>query len=186
MTTDTLTDFEFRVAAGLRAYADRPGLMRAPEAVVAEVLTRSRPQPRRWVLPAAAATLVVAVVAAVAGIQFLSNFAASRPSSATVNGRDYGVAIVRSLEVPATAVTPYGDVRSDDRHLFAEDAVAYAIVGIDPAVALIVPTRPGAGDDAGSYGDWILLERGAATLQLCPYFDLTSEFTPAECLEDSP
>jgi len=185
MMTDRPTDFELRLAAGLRTYADQSGLMRRPEAAVAEVLARSRPQPRRWVLPVAAATLVVALVAAVAGIQLL-NSAASRPSTTTVNGREYRVAIVRSLEVPSTALTQYGDVRSDDDHLFAENAVAYAIVGIDPEVALIVPTRPGAGDDAGSYGNWILLERGAVILQLCPYFDPNSEFTPPECLEGSP
>jgi len=96
------------------------------------------------------------------------------------------VGYIYPLEVPSTALTQYGDVRSDDDHLFAENAVAYAIVGIDPEVALIVPTRPGAGDDAGSYGNWILLERGAVILQLCPYFDPNSEFTPPECLEGSP
>lgn len=186
MTTERAIDFELRLASAMRTYTDQPGLKRPSEAVVADVLARARPQRHRWVLPAAAAAVVV-LVAVVAGIQLLGNYAASRPSTAFVDGREYGIAIVRSLDIPPTALTRYGEVRSDDRHLFADDAVAYAIVGIDPEQALVVAARPGAGDDAGSYGDWILLVRSAVTRQLCPYFDPNSEFTPSECLvEGSP
>ncbi|MGH2446283.1 MAG: hypothetical protein ACRDGD_09630 [Candidatus Limnocylindria bacterium] len=130
-----------------------------------------------------AATLV-AVVVGVGAMQLLS-LSASRGSEARVNGATYSISIGRSLVLDEDDLTPIGELESAERSDLFADPTAYAIDGVDPDDALVVRAAPGQRDDAGPYGDWILLMRGAIRAgeigPLCPYIDPTSPFSPEEC-----
>jgi hypothetical protein len=176
-----MTPFELRLSTELRAYVEAADLDRAPEAVVDDVL--AMPSRRgSWRIPAGIAAAVLIVAGAAAGIRALDGMA-SRPAEASVRGQTYGLAVVRSLEFASGDLSPYGEVSSSEEAYFADDT-AYAVRGVDPNVALVVRLEPGLTDDAGPWGEWILLTRGPAPNSLCPYYDPESSFTPHDCLEE--
>lgn len=170
MTTEPMTDFEQRLAASLREYAEA-----ATPVPYADPVARSATR-RRPLLAAAAVALLVVV--GVGALQ-LASMSASRPAEVRVDGRTYAISIARSLTLGEDDVTVIGVVETSERFLFA-DSTAYAVDGVDPNDALVARVAPGQSDDGGSYGTWILLIRGEIRA-LCPYFDPASPATPAQC-----
>lgn len=107
---------------------------------------------------------------------------ASRLARTTVNGLTYTVAVARSLTVEPDALRPYATFTNLQTFVEPDEAMTYAIDGIDPDRALVVKLKPGQADDAGPIGDYLVLVRGDNTFSLlCPYFDPTAEATPAVC-----
>jgi len=107
---------------------------------------------------------------------------ALKPAVAVVNGKEYAVAVARSLHVDAADLTAYAQVESSSEEHWMSEMTAFAVAGVDPSVALVVRTVPGATDDAGPIGDHLLLLRGNdAVMAVCEYLDPQSEFTPDVC-----
>lgn len=175
MTTEPMTDFEQRLAASLREYAET-----ATPVPYAESAAKSAT--RRMPLLAAAAVALLMVVGV--GVLQFASMSASRPAEVRVDGRTYAISIARSLALGEDDVTAIGDVETSEGYLFA-DSTAYAVDGVDPNDALVARVAPGLADDGGPYGDWILLIRGEIQA-LCPYFDPVSPSTPAQCRGTTP
>lgn len=172
MTTEPMDEFEGRLERALHRYVESAALT-VPG--VPSPRPARRPFPLQW-----AAVVVVLLVVVAGGASWLLGTAGSRPAETRVDGRTYHISIARSLMLDASDVTPFAPVDStEESYLFAE-MTAYAVDGVDPDDALVVPAAPGLRDDGGPYGDWILLLRGG-TSALCPYFDPSAEATPPEC-----
>jgi hypothetical protein len=170
MTTEPMTDFEQRLTASLREYAEAATPVPYAEPVATSVS-------RRMPLLAAAAVALLMVVG-VGALQLVS-MSASRPAEVRVDGRTYAISMARSLSLGEDDVTAIGDVETSEGYLFA-DSTAYAVDGVDPNDALVARVAPGQVDGGGPYGAWVVLIRGEIRA-LCPYFDPASPATPAEC-----
>lgn len=172
MTIEPMDEFEVRLERALHRYVesaalDVPGVPSARAA-------------RSWFPLRLAAAAVVLLVVVAGGAFWLLGTAGIRPAETTVDGRTYHISIARSLVLDESDVTPFAPLDStEEAYLFAE-MTAYAVDGVDPDDALVVPAAPGLRDEAGPYGDWILLLRGGMSA-LCPYFDPLAEATPPEC-----
>lgn len=170
MTTEPMTEFEQRLAASLREYAEAV----TPVPYAEPVATSAK---RRMPLLAAAAVALLVVIG-MGALQF-ANMAASRPAEVRVEGVTYAISIARGLQLDEGDITAVGEVETSEGYLFA-DPTAYAVNGVDPNDALVARVASGQADDGGSYGDWIVLIRGEIRA-LCPYFDPVSPATPAQC-----
>ena len=85
------------------------------------------------------------------------------------------------LRATASDLTRYGPIdRADYASAFAEQS-AYALRGVDPQAALVVPVKPGsdAVDPGSDY--FLLLGTGSPFPGLCPYFIPGAPGTLAEC-----
>jgi CubicO group peptidase (beta-lactamase class C family) len=104
------------------------------------------------------------------------------PAHAWVSGVEYTLAGAAGLGATASDLTRYGQIdRSDDDSVFAEP-VAYALRGVDPQAALVVPVKRGMEDVVEPGSDyWLLLGTGSPFPALCPYFIPGAPGTPAEC-----
>jgi len=182
---DELDAREQELSAHLRTYVAEAVVQRQPEKVVASVLA-SRPRsafllPRFPLVPLAA--LLVAVTVGAAAIGYLGTESASSPATAVVGGLEYQMAAARSLDLPSSALEPYGSATQiqADAALF-DGLTVYAVRGVDPATVLVLKLMPDARDDAGSLGEVFLLIRGPdAFRSLCPYFEPSNEATPRDC-----
>ncbi len=129
-------------------------------------------------------TAIVAALAVgvVVVIGLALNGPASGPGHAWVSGVEYTLAGAPSLRATASDLTRYGQIdQSDDDSAFAE-LVAYALRGVDPRAALVVPVKPGVEDVVEPGSDFILLVGyGSRYPALCPYFIPGAPGTPAEC-----
>jgi hypothetical protein len=177
--SETLADFEQDFAKALQAYADAAVAPTPPEHVLADILRRKASRRRSW-LQLAAFSAVVVVVAGVVGIWALTPTGSQIPK-ATVADIQYDVAVARSLVVQQSDLTRYGAVVSADFGWAFSESVAYELRGVDPDAALVVPARPGASDDAGSWGDYLLLWGPSDPFpEICRYFS-DAPGTPDEC-----
>lgn len=122
----------------------------------------------------------LAVGALVAALAF--NGSGDGPAHAWVYGMEYTLAGASSLRATAADLTRYGPIdRSDDDSAFAEP-VAYALRGVDPHIALVVPVKRGLEDIVEPGSDFILLfGTGPLVPALCPYFIAGAPGTPAGC-----
>ena len=104
------------------------------------------------------------------------------PGHAWVSGVEYTLAGAPGLRASASDLTRYGQIdRSDDGSAFAEP-VAYALRGVDPQAALVVPVKQDMEDVVEPGSDFILLiGYGSRYPALCPYFIPGGPGTPAEC-----
>jgi hypothetical protein len=128
------------------------------------------------------AALLLAVMAAGGVLLWLTGqFGPSQVATANVDGLEYGVSAARSLQVPPELVSRYGTVASTNAPLDLDGTSVYSILGIDPALVLLMKLKPGAHDDLGLLGDYALLVRGSGFEELCPYFDPFSEGAPTVC-----
>ncbi len=109
-------------------------------------------------------------------------------NSQGVTGRvgdlDYEVGVARSLHVREADLKPYGQVsrHTPQEFCFAESA-AYALRGVDPQAALVVPWAGDPRDDFGPIGECALLYRDLrqAAPAICAYFDPDHEATITGC-----
>lgn len=98
--------------------------------------------------------------------------------TAVVDGREYGVAVVRGIVVDSGDLTPVGTIeRATDTSPFADDTV-YALQDVAPDTFLMVRLKPGLGDDAGPWGEYMGLLGGGHDEDLCPYF---ARLAPSWC-----
>lgn len=129
----------------------------------------------RWGMLLASAFIVAAIASG----------CISGPPKATVNETTYQVIVARSLIVSPDDLTEYGEVHSytDSGGYPFEGDTAYALDGVSPALAVVVPWAPGLTDDGGALGDWALLESTPTSdiPGICDYFDPGSEATPTNC-----
>lgn len=180
---DKLGSADELVATRLRALVSSTVRPRDPNMVVASAMTAPR---RRWPVhfarlpsaaPAALAVLLLVASAAGASVLF-GDQSGSRPATATVNGLKYTLSSARGFEFPSERIVPYGEATGieDDR---VEGASVFSIVSIEPTSILLIRLQPGAHDDVGPLGEFLILARGPnAFTDLCQYFDLASEFRP--------
>lgn len=167
------------LAAAFKAHTATVLVGRNPSAVAAEAMSRNT-RPGRLGMPVLA-TVALALVAAVSVAVFqFSGQTGSQPSTMDVNGVTYGLVAARSLVVTEGDLTPYADATGAASDLPLAGRTAYAIRGVDPGHALVVPLQPGAADDVGSLGRYALLIRGSFA-DLCHLFDGSSPATPTEC-----
>ena len=169
------------IASALKWYASRVLAGRNPVTVAADVVIRGRRARKSAVrIPATlAAALAIALILGATTAMFLGQ-AGSSPATADVNGLTYGVAAVRSLHISEADLRAYGELGRFDSGLQIRGTTAYAIRGVDPRDALVVPLRAGAQDEGGPLGDYVLLVRGSYAA-LCDFFDPASNATPTEC-----
>lgn len=159
---------------------------RDPSDVVERALASRREGWRRsWWRRAPAAALAAVVVLAVSVGAFgvlMTQQESSGLASARVDGLDYTVAVARSFDISADALTPYADRASIDPLFEFDGLVAYSVPGTDPTQILVMKLAPDQRDDAGPLGSYVLLVRGPDSFGLvCAYFDPLSEATPRAC-----
>jgi len=100
-----------------------------------------------------------------------------------VGDLDYEVSFARSLHVDESDLEPYGQVTRHPRPFSFDGTTAYALRGVDPTAALVVPWAGDPRDDGGSIGEYALLtrDRRKALPALCEYFDRAHEATSPDC-----
>ena len=169
---------ESELGSALKKYASVIDAGRDARSIAAAAVAPRGPRrfPRRPALVAAAA---LGLVLSATGAVLLSQSGIA-PASARVNGLDYGIAAARSLHVSSADLQPYGDVERFDSPIPIVGRTAFALKGVDPRQALVVPLQPGSQDGAGGFGDYALLVQGSFAA-VCPYFDPASPATPDEC-----
>jgi hypothetical protein len=95
----------------------------------------------------------------------------SEAGVAVVQGREYGLAVVRDIEVAESDISPYARIeRANDRARLADDQ-AYALHHVDPLTFLLVRAKPGVEDQLGPWGPFIGLLGEGQDPDLCRYFD---------------
>jgi hypothetical protein len=135
--------------------------------------------------------LIGALLAAVivAGVGGLLTFGAppSLPAEATVNGIEYRVGVGRSIDVAEADLEPAGTVSSSAYDWAFAEPTAYQLRGVDPRAALLVRAKPGLRDDAGPWGEFMILwGPEEAFPALCRYFSAEFPSTPIECRSGGP
>lgn len=180
--SEAMDTFEVDLGNRLRQYVAAADVGRDAATVVQGVTSQGRRTGLGWIPLTAAAVLAVVAIGSFAILGPIINQSGSRPSQAIVAGVPYGVAVARSLQVETSDLTRHGEVQqSDFSYAFAEQ-VAYALRGVDPLAALVVPAKPGLGDEAGPWGDFIMLwGPGEAFPAICQYFEAGAPATPLEC-----
>lgn len=185
MTSES--QFEDRLAEGLRAASSSPDVEWSTDRVVADAMGRGRQASNKWAIPLVGIAFAAAAVLVIALIQTTPRPGSEsgeglKPAGATVAGKDYLVSFARSLQVDPSQITPFAPVESTTEAAFMGELVAYTLDGVNPSVALVVPAAEGAADQGGSIGDYVLLVRGnGAFAALCDYFDPASPATPDVC-----
>ena len=95
-----------------------------------------------------------------------------KASSVVVNGATYDVSIGRGFVIPEVALTPWAtDVQPNDG--LVSGKTAYSVAGIDPRSLLVMPSAPGAADQAGPLPQYLLLvgSQSPSGPALCAYLD---------------
>jgi len=174
--TDRFID---ELSGALKAHAANVLIGRDPAAVARQAMMR-RP-PRRLSMSAFSAVAAAVLVAAVSFAAYqLSSGTGSEPATMDVGGVTYGLVAARSLLVSEDDLTPYGEIAGDASDVPIVGRTAYAVRGVDPNHALVVPLAAGAADEVGSLGRYALLIRGSFA-DLCHLFDVSNDATPTEC-----
>jgi len=90
--------------------------------------------------------------------------------TATVQGRDYGVSVIRGIKLEAEDIAPFAPIdRATDPSIFL-DRQAFSIKDVDPDTMLVVQLKPGLRDDAGPWGEYLGLMGPGRDPDLCRYF----------------
>jgi hypothetical protein len=100
-----------------------------------------------------------------------------KPPTVTVEGRTYGVSVVRAIVVHPADLEPYARIQIAADATWFLDAQTFALPHVDPQTFLLVRAKPGLRDDTGPLGDYIGLFAGEDP-DLCAYF---TELGPTWC-----
>lgn len=91
------------------------------------------------------------------------------PASITFEGQTYQFQRPgRNLTLQESDLSEIGEA-SRVNHPYVEDTTVFAIEGIDPATAIAMRSAPGAADDLGPMGEWIVLYVDEYPQALCPF-----------------
>ncbi len=186
--TETVSPEELALGLQIQALADAGAPARDPNAVVGAVLART---PRRrmslpMALVASASALLLVVVVAVASIgQMGSSPARAHVGGITLwginlGGTTYDLGVVRSIDLSTARLTAVGEARLD-YGFRTQGSTVYQLDDVDPRQILVMRLVPGERDNAGSIGDYLVLQRGYSYSLLCPYFSQGDPLAPSMC-----
>ncbi len=139
---------------------------------------------RRLASPHAVWCVTLRILLAAAAVPIAVSCTNIRGSAARVGDLDYEVSVARSLHVREANLEPYGQVsRHKQREPSFAETTAYALRGVDPKAALVVPWAGDPHDDGGPIGEYALLYRDLrqAIPAICAYFDPDHEATITGC-----
>lgn len=122
----------------------------------------------------------VLVLVGLVATWWVTSGSGSEIASAKVGGLDYSMTAARTLRVPSELIRPHIDASSVRSPLEVDGKRTLSIVGIDPTLVLLMKLAPGAHDDAGPLGEFVVLVRGNGLAQLCQFL-APDEGLPASC-----
>lgn len=178
--TEPLSPAELGMGSQIRLLAEGATQDRDPNGIVRAVVAHDDARRQSWLLPAAAASTLLALIVAVVAVPRLLNQEGSSPATAQVGGVSYSISIARSIDLSDAQLAPFASATQNSG--FVTDGVtAYQVDDLDPAQVLAMKLLPGQHDDAGSIGSYLVLVRGRGFSLLCDYFADGDPLAPTVC-----
>lgn len=173
-------DFEREIGELVTRYVASANLRTEPQVVVGAIAGPAKAD-RRWRGPMPVVAVgVVLVIGSIAIANILLSGPASGPAHAAVGGVTYDVVVDRSLTVETGELSPYGPITASDYAWAFSQQEAYSLQGVNPRALLVVPAKPGTGDESW-LNYFILVGPADPYPSACRYHDATFGEIPAEC-----